>query len=158
VSEERIGWLREVEPGWVEIENQDLIFGESFLSGKDGVLTARYYRTEDQSVRAKVDFGPRTQGAPGIAHGGSMAALFDELMGVSVWSTGCMAFSTSLQVHYRKMTPVPNRYIGEARIERVEGRKVWTSGRLRGVNNDTVYAEAEGLYLEMVDRKTLSQP
>jgi acyl-coenzyme A thioesterase PaaI-like protein len=156
MSDDRERWLREPEPGWVEIENQDRIFGESFLSGKDGVLSARYFRTEDRTVQAKVDFGPRTQGAPGIAHGGSMAALFDELMGVAVWSTGCMAFSTSLQVHFRKMTPVPNRYLGEARIDRVEGRKVWTKGRLRAVNGDTVYAEAEGLYLEMIDRTTLN--
>jgi acyl-coenzyme A thioesterase PaaI-like protein len=158
MSEERDDWLHEPEPGWVEIESQDMIFGESFLSGKDGVLSARYYRTEEQAVRAKIDFGPRTQGAPGIAHGGSMAAMFDELMGVAVWSTGCMAFSTSLQVHFRKMMPVPNRYVGEARIERVEGRKVFTSGRLRAVSGDTVFAEAEGLYLELVDRKTLPRP
>jgi acyl-coenzyme A thioesterase PaaI-like protein len=149
-------WLREPEPGWVEIENQDRIFGESFLSGKDGILSARYFRTEDQTVQAKVDFGPRTQGAPGIAHGGSMAALFDELMGVAVWSTGCLAFSTSLQVHFRKMTPVPNRYLGEARIDRIEGRKVWTKGRLRALDGDTVYAEAEGLYMEMIDRTKLT--
>jgi acyl-coenzyme A thioesterase PaaI-like protein len=104
-----------------------------------------------------VDFGPRTQGAPGIAHGGSVAALFDELMGIAVWSTGCMAFSTSLQVHFRKMTPVPNRYIGESRIERIDGRKVWTSARLRAVGGDTVFAEAEGLYLEMIDRTKLAR-
>lgn len=156
MSEQPDSWLREPEPGWVEIENQDLIFGDSFLSGTDGVLSMRHFRTEEQAVRAKVIFGPRTQGAPGIAHGGSMAALFDELMGVAVWSTGCAAFSTDLHVHFRKMVAVPNRYIGESRIERIEGRKVWTSARLRAVNGDTIYADAEGLYLEMIDRTKLN--
>lgn len=158
MSEESAGWLREAEQGWVEIEGQDLLLGASFLSGKDGLLSVRYFRTEDQSVRAKVIFGSRTQGAPGIAHGGSMAALFDELMGVAVWSTGCAAFSTDLHVHFRKMLQVPKHYIGESRIERIEGRKVWTSGRLRAVDGDTVYAEAEGLYLELVDRTKLTPP
>jgi acyl-coenzyme A thioesterase PaaI-like protein len=156
MSEESERWLREPEPGWVEIEGQDLIFGGSFLSGKEGLLSVRHFRTEESAVRAKVIFGPRAQGAPGIAHGGSMAALFDELMGVAVWSTGCMAFSTNLQVHFRKMLPIPNRYIGESRIERVEGRKVWTSARLRAISGETIFAEAEGLYLEMVDRAKLT--
>jgi len=148
-------WLRTIEPGLVEIERQDLLFGGSFLSGKDGPVVARYYRAADQSVIGKVFFGPQTEGAPGIAHGGAMAALLDELMGIAVWSTGCAAFSTDLHVHFRKMLAVPKRYIGESRIERIEGRKVWTKGRLRAVDGDTVYVEAEGLYVEMVDRKNL---
>jgi acyl-coenzyme A thioesterase PaaI-like protein len=151
-------WLRTVEPGLVEIERQDLLFGASFLSGKGGPVVARYYRAEDQSVVGKVFFGPLTEGAPGIAHGGAMAALLDELMGIAVWSTGCAAFSTDLHVHFRKMLAVPKRYIGESRIERIEGRKVWTKGRLRALDGGTVYVEAEGLYVEMVDRATLIPP
>lgn len=157
-KQEHDAWLREVDPGLVEIERQDLLFNASFLSGTDGPIAARYYRAEDQSVRAKVFFGPRTEGAPGIAHGGSMAALMDELMGIAVWSTGCAAFSTDLHVHFRKMLAIPKRYIGESRIERIEGRKVWTKGTLRALDGDTVYAEAEGLYVEMMDRKNLVPP
>jgi acyl-coenzyme A thioesterase PaaI-like protein len=156
MSDDAATWLREPEPGWVEVENQDLIFGHSFLSGQDGVLSVRYFRTDAQTILAKIVFGPRTAGAPGIAHGGSMAALFDELMGITVWSTGSLAFSVDLHVHFRKKLGVPNRYLGEARVERVDGRKVWTSARLRAVSGDAVFAEAEGLYMELVDRTALS--
>lgn len=152
------GWLRVPEPGWLEIEGQDALFDGTFLSGKDGVLAVRYYRTDDPAVRAKVVFGPRTQGAPGIAHGGSMAALFDELMGVSVWATGGPAYSLDLHVRFRKALPIPDRYVGEARVERVEGRKVWTSARLRDVSGGTLFAEAEGMYLALVDREIPAAP
>jgi acyl-coenzyme A thioesterase PaaI-like protein len=151
-------WLRKAESGLVEIERQDLVFGASFLSGAGGPVVARYYRAADDSVVGKVFFGPRTEGAPGIAHGGAMAAFLDELMGIAVWSTGCLGFSTDLHVHFRKMLKIPQRYIGESRIERIEGRKVWTKGRLRAVDGATVYVEAEGLYVEMVDRATLIPP
>ena len=45
-----------------------------------------YFRTgPDRSLRAKVLFGPGTQGPPGHAHGGSMAAVLDEAMGGAAW-------------------------------------------------------------------------
>jgi acyl-coenzyme A thioesterase PaaI-like protein len=67
-----------LEQGWVEVEGQDSIIRDSFVSGEAGALSVRYFRTEDRSVRAKAVFGSRTQGPPGFAHGGSMAALLDE--------------------------------------------------------------------------------
>jgi acyl-coenzyme A thioesterase PaaI-like protein len=152
MSQEPKDWLRSPEQGWIEIAGQDALFKGTFLSGEDGVLGIRYFRAVDASVRAKVIFGARTQGAPGIAHGGSIAALFDELMGVSVWATGGVAYSLDLRVRFRKSLPIPQRYVGDARVERVDGRKVWTTGRLLDVAGETVFAEAEGLYLELVDR------
>ena len=149
-------WLRTAEPGWVEIENQDLIISESFVSGKDRPISVRYFSTEDKALRAKVIFGPGTQGPPGCAHGGSMAAVLDEIMAFAVWHTGCAAMSTELRVYYRKMLPIPRRCIAEAHIESVAGRKVHTLGRLRDSGSDKVFAEAEGMFLEFVDRSSLT--
>ncbi len=147
-------WLREPEQGCVEIEEQDNIIRYSFVSGQGGALSVRYFRTPERSVQAKAIFGPRTQGPPGCAHGGSMAALLDEVMGFAAWCSGRMAMSADLHVHYRKMLPIPQRCIAEARVERVDGRKIWTSARLRSLDGETTYAEAEGLFLEFGDGST----
>ena len=156
MNDDSESWLRAPEPGWVEVENQDLLTGESFVSGKGRPISARYFSTEDKAVWAKVIFGPGTQGPPGCAHGGSMAAVLDEIMGFAVWHTGCAAMSAEVRVYYRKMLPIPRRCIADARIESVSGRKVHTVARLRDAGSDRVFAEAEGLFLEFVDRTTLT--
>jgi acyl-coenzyme A thioesterase PaaI-like protein len=146
------GWLREAEQGWVEVEGQDAIVRHTFLSGEAGPLSVRYFRTEDRSVRAKAVFGPRTEGPPGFAHGGSQAALLDEAMGFAVWCSGRMAVSADLHVHYRNMLPIPQRCVAVALVERVDGRKVWTSARLLSPGDGTLYAEAEGVFVVMSDQ------
>jgi acyl-coenzyme A thioesterase PaaI-like protein len=152
VSDDPIGWLREPEEGWVEVEGQDAIVRHTFLSGEAGPLTVRYFRTGDRSVRAKAVFGPRTQGPPGFAHGGSQAALLDEAMGFAVWCSGRVAVSAELHVHYRTMLPIPQRCVAEALVDRADGRKLWTRARLRSPGGDTLYAEAEGIFVEVSDQ------
>ena len=152
MSDENEGWLREPERGWVEVEGQDAIVRHTFLSGEAGPLSVRYFRAEDQSVRAKAVFGPRTQGPPGFAHGGSQASLLDEAMGFAVWCSGRKAVSADLHVHYRNMLPIPQRCLAEALVERVDGRKLWTRARLLSSGGDTLYAEAEAVFVEMAGR------
>ena len=155
MKDESESWLRTAEPGWTDIEQQDLVIAESFVSGKASPLSVRYFAAEGNVVRAKVIFGPGTQGPPGCAHGGSMAAMLDEIMAFVVWHTGCAAMSTELRVQYRKMLQIPQRCIADARIDSIEGRKVTTSARLRNERGDLLFAEAEAVFLEMVDRRQL---
>ena len=149
MTEQADPWLREAEPGWVEVEGQDAIIRDSFLSGRAGPLPVRYFRTPEQQVRAKAIFGPRTQGPPGCAHGGSMAALLDEAMGFAVWCSGRVGISADLRVQYRNPLRLPQRCVAEARVERIEGRKLWTRARLHDVGGGTLYAEAEAIFVEL---------
>ena len=152
MSDESLAWLRKAEQGWTEITEQDDIVRHTFVSGEAGALSVRYFRTAEQVVWAKAIFGPRTLGPPGCAHGGSMAALLDEVMGFAVWCSGRPSISADLHVHYRKMLPIPQRCIAEARVERREGRKVWASARLRDISGDILFAEAEGVFVAVADR------
>jgi acyl-coenzyme A thioesterase PaaI-like protein len=152
MSDKPDDWLREPEQGWIEIERQDDILRNSFVSRSGSPLAVRYFRSQERTVRAKAIFGPGTEGPPGCAHGGSMAALLDEVMGCAIWSGGYLAVSADLHVHFRKVLPIPQRCIAEARIVRVDGRKIWASGRLCDVARATVFAEAEGIFLESTAR------
>jgi acyl-coenzyme A thioesterase PaaI-like protein len=153
--EDHESWLRTAEQGWTEIEGQDLVTAESFVSGKASPLSVRYFAAEENAVRAKVIFGPGTQGPPGCAHGGSMAAMLDEIMAFIVWHTGCAAMSMEIRVRYRKMLQIPQRCIADARIENIENRRVTTSARLHNISGTMLFAEAEAVFLEMVDRTQL---
>ena len=147
MNEEWERWLREADPGWIEIDGQELVVRDTFVSGKGSALSVRYFRTEAPGVRAKVIFGPGTQGPPGCAHGGSMAALLDEVLGCAVWCHGRLAVSAELHVHYRRLLPIPQRCIAEARVERTDGRKVWARARLRDVSGEILFAAGEGVFL-----------
>jgi acyl-coenzyme A thioesterase PaaI-like protein len=76
-----------------------------------------------------------------------VAALLDEVMGCAVLCSGQVVVSADLRVRYRKLLPLPQRCIADARVERVEGRKVWTSARLRDVSGETLFSESEGVFL-----------
>ena len=151
------GWLHSPEPGWEEADLQHFaaIVRGSFVSGEGSALSVRYFRrSEDRALVAKVVFGPRTQGPLGLAHGGSMAAVLDELMAGMLLSSGHIGFAADLHVHYRTTLPIPNRCVADARIDRIEGRKLWTSARLRDLSGDMLYAEADAMFVELVDKRS----
>ena len=51
-------------------------------------------------VRSVHRFDPRQEGAPGIAHGGMVAAVFDDLFGFLLYRVGELAVTRSLSVEY----------------------------------------------------------
>ena len=78
-----------------------------------------------------------------------MAALLDEVMGAAAWATGRMVVAASMTLDYRQMLPIPQRCLVEARVERVEGRKVWTRAKLTDLSRSRLYSQSEGLFLDM---------
>ena len=144
-----LDWLGLAEPGWTSAKLQTVLTPKSYVSSPQSPISVRYFTSEDQGLWAKAVFGPRTQGPPGFAHGGSMAALLDEVMGAAAWASGRMVVAATMQVNYRQMLPIPQRCLVEARVDRVEGRKVWTRAKLTDVSRTQLYSESEGLFLAM---------
>jgi acyl-coenzyme A thioesterase PaaI-like protein len=87
------------------------------------------------------------QGAPGLAHGGVIAAAVDEAMGFLLWLVAAPAVTAHLEVDYRKPVPVGSRLELSGDVERVEGRKIFAAmkGRVDGV----VAVEAHALFLKV---------
>jgi len=140
----------ESEDGWIPIEPLGSGgTGRSFVSGEPSGdrLRVRYFRRErDGALVGKIWFGPGTEGPPGHAHGGSMAAVLDEAMGAAAWMAGHAVVAAKLTVEFRRMLPLGNEVLLEVWIDRVEGRKVITRGRLFGQDGEP-YAEGEGLFI-----------
>lgn len=134
------------EAGWTPFDAPSLV-GESlrFVSGEpDGNrFRVRYYRDEEQQLKARIWFGPETEGPPGNAHGGSMAAVLDEVLGLAAWAAGYSIVVGNLNVSFRNLLPLQQVVTVESRIISAEGRKVKVNGRI--CRGETLYAEGECL-------------
>lgn len=156
MNQDQNQWLDEVEPGWVTADLPFLALEDTFVSGDPSGhrLTIRYFRREsDSALMAKIIFGAGTQGPPGHAHGGSMAAALDEAMGGVAWMLGHPVVAAQLNITFRNMLPLQSRCIIEASITSVEGRKVHTTGTLHNLDGDVVYAEGVALFITLDDKK-----
>ena len=122
------------------------LFADSIVSGGANPLGlgAYLWRDGDQAVM-EVTLGAAFEGAPGRAHGGIVAALIDETMGLVLSIHGTMAFTAQLDISYRAATPVRVPLTSRAWLESQSGRKM----RMRAVvtaNGETL-AEATSLFL-----------
>jgi len=107
---------------------------------------ARYEQHPDERcVRGEVEFGSAFEGAPGIVHGGFLAALLDEVLGVATSYSGDpgMTREYTLRYHHPTRIKVPLRF--EARFDRREGRKIFVSANIW--DGDTKTVTAEGLFI-----------
>ena len=107
-------------------------------------MEANLWRTGDEAV-VEVALGPAFEGAPGQAHGGVVAALFDEVMGLALSVTGSLAFTGKLAVTYQ----APTRWA--SRCGPRPGRRTAAVASLTIAaelhSGPTLLAEAEGLFI-----------
>lgn len=136
-----------VPPDWTRIdpfpriETKRSFVSESLETDR---LRVMYFRIGSEPVlRAKVWFGPGTEGPPGIAHGGAVASALDEAVGGVAWMLGHRVLVARLTVDFRTMVPLGIDATIEASIAGIDGRKVTCRARL--TDGDTIFAEAEGL-------------
>lgn len=102
---------------------------------------------EADMITATATFGSAYEGPPGCVHGGWIAAAFDEVLGATQSLSGSGGMTAYLKVDYRKPTPLhqPLRFEGE--LERTDGRKIFTVGRL--YHGNVLTAEAHALFISI---------
>lgn len=138
-------------PGWTSLPPfAELNMTRSFVSGDDDVdrlQVAAFRRDADGALVGRARFGPGCQGPPGHAHGGSMAALLDEVMGISCWVAGHRVLAKQITIGFKKPLPLLSIVVFEGRVTRVDGNQIHTVGELR--LNDVVIAVGEGIFAEL---------
>lgn len=139
------------DPDWVPFDAPALV-GDSlrFVSGdsKGTRFRARYYRDADLHLHARFWLGPEAEGPPGHAHGGAVAAIMDEALGLAAWAAGYPIVVGNLNVSFRNMLPLRQVVTVESRVVSVEGRKVMVHGRI--FQGGTTYAEAQCLCITIL--------
>lgn len=88
------------------------------------------------------------QGAPGLAHGGTLAATMDELFGALQHHLDEIYVTGELTTRYRAPVPLGRTLHLAARIDRRDGRKLFVSGEGRlGAPHGPVAVTARALFL-----------
>lgn len=145
---DRVAALAAELDAWQMPERRSAASNRHDLPGRGNPLLPPYVdeKAPPNEVRGRVTFGRFYLGGGGAAHGGVIPLLFDEVLGRITNMTGNMARTAYLHVDYRKITRLDVEHRIEARLERVEGRKLWASARLTDPEGD-VTAEGEGLFI-----------
>ncbi|NJC89000.1 MAG: PaaI family thioesterase [Desulfuromonas sp.] len=142
------------EPGWTPFDAPALV-GDSlrFVSGDPTGkrFRVRYYRDLESHLVARIWFGPETEGPPGNAHGGAIAAVLDEVLGLAAWAAGYAIVVGKLNIHFQKLLPLQTVVEVRSRVVSAEGRKVMVHGGIHGPGG-IVYAEADCLCITLPGR------
>jgi acyl-coenzyme A thioesterase PaaI-like protein len=106
-----------------------------------------------REIRGRVTFGYAYEGPPTCVHGGTIAALFDEVMGAANIITENAGMTGTLTVRYRRPTPLLAPLEIVARFAGSERRKIFTWA---GIYHDgELTAEAEGIFIKMDPNRLL---
>jgi acyl-coenzyme A thioesterase PaaI-like protein len=86
-------------------------------------------------------------GRNGAVHGGAIGLLFDSVLGVTsrVLAGGPRQRTAYLHLDYRRIVPIEKELQIDAGVDRVDGRKIFVSGRLS--DGSTVLTEGEALFV-----------
>jgi uncharacterized protein (TIGR00369 family) len=98
--------------------------------------------------------GERYQGGGGMAHGGIIATLLDEVMGKVCRFREVRAVTAELNVEYLKPVNVENEIIVEGWETEQKGRNLFHVGEIRNLAGD-VLARAKGRFVIIGDAKKI---
>jgi acyl-coenzyme A thioesterase PaaI-like protein len=106
------------------------------------------HRVGDE-IEASVTLGAAHEGAPGRAHGGIVAGLFDDVFGFVLGIVQEPAFTGELTVRYERATPLHRALLCRGRLVSRQGRKLRIEGELIDPDDgeDVVVARGTGLFI-----------
>jgi acyl-coenzyme A thioesterase PaaI-like protein len=130
-------------------------FDQCFVTGEGSPigLSARVQRAGDELIlRTRI---PRTfEGMPGYAHGGIVAAVFDDLIGLTLGRLHRISAPTvHVEVDFRRPIPLGQEVEFRTRLTAQDGRKQTVTGE--AVAGGVVHAGAKGLLLVLQPGDTI---
>ena len=130
-------------------EARDLVRAMPYspIQGRCNPMSQRFVFTLEPDGRAHGSgrFPDCHTGPPGCAHGGLIAAMFDELLSMAAIAARHSGFTARLAIDYLAPTPQGRDLQFSSRLVRTEGRKTYIEGEIR--DGDTVTARCEGLFV-----------
>ncbi len=125
-------------------------------SSNPSALGCTFYELEDGEIGTIFTPQHMHEGHRGVMHGGMSAAVLDELMGRAILHTDfCRQLqctptyvTAEMTVEYKKPVFVGSKMYGYGKIDKVEGRRCYTSSVISD-ENDEIMAEAKGIYVRV---------
>lgn len=121
-------------------------WGSCFGCGPDheGGLHLAFVR-EGDVVRSRITLQSRFQGAPGLAHGGIVSSILDDMSGAIPVAIGQRAVTAKLEVDFTAPVVIGHELVAEAWLESFEGRKIRIVSRL--LDDGVLLATGRALFL-----------
>ncbi|MCB1674713.1 MAG: PaaI family thioesterase [Halioglobus sp.] len=118
------------------------------ISGRNNPLAAdiHYFRDGDR-LCADACFPEIYEGPPGNVHGGIIAGVFDQLLGMTALLHGLAGPTAYLNIQYKKPHPLITTLRFSGQIERTEQRKVFIVGDC--YKGDQLLSHADGLFIQI---------
>lgn len=102
------------------------------------------------AVSGSVQITPWMQGAPGLAHGGILAAIMDELLGSLNWLVMTPSVTAKLETEFVTPVAVDSTLLLRAWADRRDGRKLYVRGEARlDTAQQPVAVRASGLFVSV---------
>jgi acyl-coenzyme A thioesterase PaaI-like protein len=96
--------------------------------------------------RAEFTLSDVYEGPPSFVHGGISALILDELLGNAAAANGTPGMTATLELRYRRPTPLGVPLVAEARATRVEGRKTFVDATITNPQGQ-VTIEATAMFI-----------
>ena len=99
----------------------------------------------------ELELDRRFEGWEGIAHGGIVSTILDEVMAWALVDNDSWGVTARMQVEFKRPVPIGRRIRGEGRVVDVRRRIVRAEGVLLDADDGTVLATAEGTFVAAPD-------
>ncbi len=129
----------------VEVEPHDFFPFSPMIGLYSPLAPPLHCELREGAVVGHAVLGAAYEGPPGCVHGGIIAGLFDELLGVANIAGGVGAMTGTLTITYRSPTPLYTELTLAGHVAGIEGRKVRTEGTLHA--DDRLCVEAHGIFI-----------
>ena len=109
-----------------------------FVCGKDNPqgFRLRFEHPQKGRLTATVVFSKHHQGYKNIVHGGMIATVLDEIMVNLAWKESIPVVTGELKVRLKKAALVGEKVFLEGRIDKEEGRIVYTSSTAKNTKGE----------------------
>ncbi len=130
----------------------------SFVSTSDAkrLKIEYYFLPETKQVLAPVTFGDFAQGPPGYAHGGAIAAVLDEAMGITAWMNNLKVLTIELTVQYLKAVKLNSEVFVETEIKSLENNELIIISKLVDETEKIIFATGRAKFAVLDHEKWLS--
>lgn len=136
----------------LEPQAENLCFGCG--GGNEGGMRLTFGEDgEAKRIRGQFTLGPRYQGGGGMAHGGIIALLLDEVMGKVCKFSEVRAVTAEMEVKYLKPVPVDAEIVVEGWQEEAKGRNLFLAAEIRNADGG-VLARGRGRFVAVALRET----
>jgi uncharacterized protein (TIGR00369 family) len=107
----------------------------------------------DDVCWTELSLDARFEGWEGIAHGGIVCTILDEVMGWALIEHELWGVTARMQVDFKRPVPVGRPIRGEGRLIEARRRLVRASGRIIDVDDGTVLATAEATFVGATEQR-----